>query len=330
MLLAPPDHSTRLPVPREFVHRSADDDVLITHFQTGADGTHRMAARWPRAHALFGPVAGGDNPMLMAETIRQAGAAVAHMAYGAPTDLHFLLWDLRYEVPGDVLAAGVPLSPATAVVRCDDVRRRGGRLASFHLEVDLWRGGLRVGRGGASASCVTRAAYRRLRPARPTAPTAVAAPTEVAVPTAGMAPTVVAAPAVVDGPEPVTPALAGRARARDVLLAATGTPGVWRLRAERGHPVVFDSQSDHLPGRAIVEAMRQAAQLATGYPHMVVPSLDAGFRRYVELDRPCHVTTSLGRPLPGGGLPVRVTLVQDDEVAAEGVLTARPVAGGAS
>ncbi|MER6627360.1 ScbA/BarX family gamma-butyrolactone biosynthesis protein [Streptomyces sp. NPDC000987] len=316
MLLAPPDHSTRQPVPREFIHRSADDDVLITHFQTGADGTHRMAARWPRAHALFGPVAGGgDNPMLMAETIRQAGAAVAHMAYGAPTDLHFLLWDLRYEVPGDVLAAGVPLSPATVVVRCDDVRRRGGRLASFHLEADLWRGGLRVGRGGASATCVTRAAYRRLRPARPTAATV---------------PAVVTAPAAVDGPEPVTPAPAGRTRARDVLLAATGRPGVWRLRAERGHPVVFDSQSDHLPGRAIVEAMRQAAQLATGYPHMVVPSLEAGFRRYVELDRPCHVTASPGRPLPGGGLPVRVALVQDDEVAAEGVLTARPVAGGVS
>ncbi|MEU8473469.1 ScbA/BarX family gamma-butyrolactone biosynthesis protein, partial [Streptomyces sp. NPDC029006] len=271
-LLAPPLHSGRLPVPREFVHRRADDDVLITHFQTGADGTHRMAARWPRAHALFGPVAGGgENPMLMAETIRQAGAAIAHMVYGAPTDLHFLLWDLRYEVPGDVLAAGVPLSPATAVVRCDDVKLRGGRLASFRLEVELWRGDLRVGCGGASATCVTRAAYRRLRPARPAAPTAV------------------------EGPEPVTPALVGRTRARDVLLAATGTPGVWRLRAERGHPVVFDSQSDHLPGRAIVEAMRQAAHLATGEPHIVVPSLDAGFRRYVELDRPCHVTASLGR-----------------------------------
>ncbi|MHC3470248.1 ScbA/BarX family gamma-butyrolactone biosynthesis protein [Streptomyces sp. 7R007] len=284
-----------LPIPREFVHRTDDRDVLLTHFQSRADGTYRMATRWPHAHALFAPLpGGGHNPMLMAETIRQAGAAVAHMAYGAPTDLRFLLWDLRYDVPESVLDAGLPLSPATATVRFADVRRRGGRLSSFRFEVDLHRGDLRVGHGAASATCVTPAAYGRLRPPRPRA--------------------------VAEVPEPLPPALVGRDRPADVLLAATGRRDVWRLRAEPGHPVVFDSQSDHMPGRALIEAMRQAVQVATGCERIVIPSLSAEFRRYVELDRPCHVTAALPR---SPGRPARVTLVQDGEVAAEGELTVR-------
>lgn len=208
-------------------------------------------------------------------------------------------------MPGDVLAAGVPLSPATAVVRCDDVKLRGKRLSSFHVEVELYRGDLCVGRGGASASCVTPAAYSRLRPARPEALTAVPLP------------------------DPVAPALVGRTRAQDVLIAASSTPGTWLLRADRSHPVIFDSQNDHVPGRALIEAMRQAAQLATGYEHIVAPSLNAEFCRYVELDRPCHVTAEARRPLEDGSIPTWVTLTQDDEVAAVGVLVVRP-AGAAS
>ncbi|WP_406330713.1 ScbA/BarX family gamma-butyrolactone biosynthesis protein [Streptomyces sp. NBC_00203] len=288
-------------IPREFVHRADDTDVLLTHFQACADGSYRMAARWPRAHALFSPVAGSrENPMLMAETIRQAGAVVSHMAYDAPTDLHFLLWDLRYEVPEDILGAGVPLSPATAVVRFDDVKMRGKRLSSFRFEVELYRGAVRVGHGAASASCVSQAAYSRLRPARPES----------------------ADPAPL--PAPISPVLVGRTRAQDVLVAPSGTPGSWLLRADRSHPVIFDSQSDHLPGRGAIEAMRQAAQLAAGYEHIIVPSMNAEFCRYVELDRPCHITAERRRPLPDGRIPTRVTLTQDDEVAARGMLMVRP------
>ncbi|MYU20814.1 ScbA/BarX family gamma-butyrolactone biosynthesis protein [Streptomyces sp. SID8352] len=293
-------------VPRELVHRADASDVLITHFQqlsgpgAGADGTFRTSVQWPRAHALFSPVADGrENPMLIAETIRQAGTAVAHLAYDAPTDLHFLMWDLRYAVPAEVLRSGRSLAPTSAVVRALDVRRRGRRLASFHIQADLYRDDVLVGHGGASATLVTDAAYRRLRPARPAA-------------------------ARVPLPDPVPPVLVGRTGARDVLLAASGTPGSWLLRADLGHPVIFDGQSDHMPGRGLLEAMRQAAQLATGYDHVVVPSVDAEFCRYVELDRPCLVTAEVRAPLPDGSLPTWVTLTQDDEVAAVGVLLVRP------
>ncbi|MBC7268952.1 MAG: hypothetical protein H5T76_09535 [Streptomyces sp.] len=289
---------TQMTIPQQYVHRNDDDDVLLSHFTADADGTYRIAVRWPHAHALFAPTADGrENPMLMAETIRQCGAVVSHLAYDAPLGQHFLLWSLRYEVPDAIHTAGLPLAPTEAVVRCPKVRLRGGKLSEFQLEVELRRESLLIGTGACRATCVSAAAYRRLRPPRPRP----------------------AAPAPL--PAPVPPAQVGRDRAEDVLIAPSGRPGAWLLRVDQDHPVIFDSQSDHVPGRALIEAMRQTAAAATGRSHAVAPALDAEFHRYVELDEPCTLTAEPGPAPSPGRTSVRVTLRQSAGPAATGLVT---------
>ncbi|MFE6282510.1 ScbA/BarX family gamma-butyrolactone biosynthesis protein [Streptomyces sp. NPDC057877] len=293
--IVPPPQMT---IPQQYVHRSHDADVLLSHFTAEADGTYRLAVRWPRAHALFPPAGGGrENPMLMAETVRQSGAVVSHVVFDAPLDQHFLLWNLRYEVPADVYAAALPLAPTEALVRCTDVRLRGRKLSEFRTEVELYRGSLLVGRGDCRATCVSDAAYRRLRPPRPR-------------------------PAIPAPPlPPVAPARVGRDRVEDVLISESGSPGTWLLRVDRDHPVIFDSQSDHVPGRALIEAMRQTAAATTGRGQSVAPALDAEFHRYVELDEPCALTAEPGPRLSHGRTSVRVTLHQSDVPAATGLVT---------
>ncbi|MEU3253242.1 ScbA/BarX family gamma-butyrolactone biosynthesis protein [Streptomyces sp. NPDC006997] len=294
--IVPPPQMT---IPQQYVHRSDEADVLLSHFTAESDDTYRIAVRWPRAHALFAPTGGGrGNPMLMAETVRQCGAVVSHAVYDAPLDQHFLLWNLRYEVPDDVYAAALPPTPTEAVVRCVDVRLRGRKLAEFGLEVKLYRGPLLIGRGGLRATCVSEAAYRRLRPTRPR-------------------------PTATDPlPAPVPPASVGRDRAEDVLLAPTGRPGAWLLRVDQEHPVIFDSQHDHVPGRALVEAMRQTATAFTGRGRAVAPALHADFHHYVELDAPCELLAEPGpTALSHGRAAVLVTLRQSGQVAATGLVT---------
>lgn len=71
--------------------------------------------------------------------------------------------------------------------------------------------------------------------------------------------------------------------------------------------------------------MRQAAQLAAGLEHALVPSMNAEFRRYVELDRPCTVSTEVGAEQPDGRIPIEVTMYQDNEVAALALLLVQDV-----
>ncbi|MGY3681298.1 ScbA/BarX family gamma-butyrolactone biosynthesis protein [Streptomyces sp. TE33382] len=309
-------------VPPHLVHRSDDSDVLLTHFGQSDADTYQFTVQWPTTHALFSSVLGRANPMLIAETVRQAGTVLAHMVYEAPMDDQFLLWNLRYEsLPGLHGTAGTP-APTKAFIRNPEVTLRGRRLATIRIEMDLFAGPLRIGRGEASANCLSAAAYRRLRPGAvdpadvprtPIPPFRVGKENERDV-MLSPGETVPAVPAGLTGPAeligPTSPA----------GTADTPRTASWQLRADPNHPVIFDSQSDHLPGRGIIEAMRQAAQLASGLEHALVPSMNAEFRRYVELDRPCTVSAEVLADRRDGRIPIEVTMRQDNEVAALAVL----------
>src|ERR1044072_9443467 len=59
-------------VPRLLVHRAAVSEVFITDLQVADEQTSHIGAPWPRAHSFFGPKMRLHDPMLLAETIRQA------------------------------------------------------------------------------------------------------------------------------------------------------------------------------------------------------------------------------------------------------------------
>lgn len=294
-----PDSSSQVPdvtqqpqsVPIRYVHRTVPSDVFLTGWQQVGDDAFSLRARWPASHPVFTAVCGRWNdPLLIAETVRQSGLLVAHAAYGVPPDHHFLMWELRFSVvgatpppAGTVVELGVRLSG-------HDVKRRSTGLVSMRYEVVLEQEGRRVATGGASFSCTTPAAYRRLRGAR-----------LGAAPTGGRG-------------TPVAPQRVGRSRPEHVVLADGPGPGRWRLLVEADHPVVRDHPVDHVPGMVLLEAARQACEAVTVPGQVLVVSLEGTFHRYVEYHTPCWVEAECDPPGPTGGpTTVRVAGHQDGQ-----------------
>ncbi|PBC76722.1 A-factor biosynthesis hotdog protein [Streptomyces sp. TLI_235] len=288
-------------VDRALVHRAVVSEVLLTDCRPVGELDFVLGAQWPRGHGFYLPV--GDrwyDPVLMAETVRQAGLVIAHTAFGVPLDRHFLMWDVAFEADPAALAfTGTPAN-LSLMATCEDVRRRGTGLAGMRIRVHVLRDGRALGTATGALSCTTPGAYRRLRGER------LAAALEKPLP-----------------PLPVPPPLVGRDRAADVVLAPTGAPHVWEVRSERGHPVLFDHEVDHLPGMVLVEAMRQAVCLATGWPAPLVTALSASFLRYVEFGEPCLVRAEVGAASVRG-TSVEVVMVQGGETVARGSLRACP------
>ncbi|MEU7584223.1 ScbA/BarX family gamma-butyrolactone biosynthesis protein [Streptomyces sp. NPDC041068] len=291
-------------VPRQFVHRSALSEVFLTGASAIGEDAFLVSAQWPRAHSFFTLERNRrHDPMLVAETVRQIGLLIAHTEYAVPLGHKFLMWNLRYEVSEEALRIDGAPSEITGYVTCHDVRTRGGKLAGMRLEVELFRGGIRVGGGGTSFHCTSPAAYGRLRPVDLLAAWTEA--TETAL------------------PAPVEPALLGRDRAEDVTLAPSEHDNTWHLRADTCHPVLFDHAVDHVPGMAVMEAMRQAAQLAAGPAPCAPVSYTAEFAHYVEFDSPCAISAQV-EAVTEEGVIVTAQATQDGRTAASGRLVLRP------
>ncbi|MFD4654645.1 ScbA/BarX family gamma-butyrolactone biosynthesis protein [Kitasatospora sp. NPDC058444] len=305
-------------VSRHLVHRASVSEVFLTGWQATGPYDFLLGAQWPRLHGFYRlPGDRYHDPVLLAETIRQAGLLIGHAGFGVPRGHHFVMEDLSYALDGPGLPGlAVTTGPASLMltVGCEDVRMRHGELVSLRVCVDVTRDGRPIGRGTGRLRVVSPASYARLRgPARRTAPPLL--------------------------PAPAAPELVGRAQPADVVLGPTLAPDTWLLRADATHPVLFDHELDHVPGMLVLEAARQAAQRLR-HPVPVVPvELVTSFDRYIELDRPCFVR-AVPEPAPGpavepaaaptpadGRLSVRVQLVQDGRPAAECVLLTAPLDG---
>jgi hypothetical protein len=279
-------------VPRQYVHKAAQSEVLLTGYDAGGDDTFAVTAQWPRAHSFYDSAHGMHDPLLLAETIRQTVPLLSHLGYDAPFD-HRQIWD-HLTWTADTAALTCEGTPAeiTAQIRCIDVARRGRRLAALTMEVDLTRGGKVVATAHTHFTNQAPAVYRRLR--GPYADLDHAA--SLATPP----------------PPPLAPQHVGRDRSRDVVLALTDTPHRYQLRVDLSHPALFDHRVDHAPGMLLLEAARQAAQTLT-YPHFaVITGMDSTFHRYVEFDAPCWVEVEiLPSQLPSHA-SCRVTITQHD------------------
>ncbi|MEU1284402.1 ScbA/BarX family gamma-butyrolactone biosynthesis protein [Kitasatospora sp. NPDC005856] len=305
-------------VSRHLVHRASVSEVFLTGWQATGPYDFLLGAQWPRLHGFYRlPGDRYHDPVLLAETIRQAGLLVGHAGFGVPRGHHFVMEDLSYALDGPGLPGlAVTTGPASLMltVGCEDVRMRHGGLVSLRVCVDVTRDGRPIGRGTGRLRVVSPASYARLRgPVRRTAPPLL--------------------------PAPAAPELVGRAQPADVVLGPTLAPDTWLLRADATHPVLFDHELDHVPGMLVLEAARQAAQRLR-HPVPVVPvELVTSFERYIELDRPCFVRAvpeptagPAAEPADGPApaddrLAVRVQLVQDGRPAAECVLLTAPLDG---
>ncbi|MET7647045.1 ScbA/BarX family gamma-butyrolactone biosynthesis protein [Streptomyces sp. NPDC005426] len=278
---------------RQLVHRTDPRDVFPTGLTRLTDTQFSVSAHWPRSHRFFAPVGGRhQDPLLIAETMRQTTMLIAHAQFGVPVGDAFVMWELRYTAMSERLELGDDPWDLTVDVSCSRIRRRGRSLGSMHLELLLHRRGTVLASGGGRISCTSAGAYQRLRGHRS---------------------------AVLDTPIPLLPAVAprtvGRTSEKDVVLSPGTEPGTWLLRLDTRHPTLFGRPNDHVPGILLLEAARQAAHAATPGRPFLPTEMRADFLQYVELDRPCLIeATSLpaGAGSPAG---VFVRAVQDGEPA---------------
>ena len=293
------------PVPRRFVHRASVAEVLLTGFaEDDRPDTFLLAAQWPRGHSFYRTARGVHDPLLFAETVRQAGLLISHLGYKVPLAHAALMRNLSYDVTAAGLScAGTPTNLILSA-SCTDVRLRKDVLVGFTITTVLRRGlelePVGIGRG--ELQCISPAAYRRLRGGAG----AVSPPTEP-----------------VPLPEPVSPALVGKDARADVVLSRTDAEDTWLLRCDTTHPVLFDHPVDHVPGMALIEAMRQAAHCMLYPQRTAMVRLRATFERYVELSEPTAVRAITEGIEADGSVRVRVELTQSDRQVAVGWCSCR-------
>ncbi|MFF2536118.1 ScbA/BarX family gamma-butyrolactone biosynthesis protein [Streptomyces cyaneofuscatus] len=268
-------HSTPLPARTallsRYTHLRDPASVLVTGWKPAGADTFLVQVRWPAAH--------GErpyDPRLLTQTVRQSGLVVAHAEYGVPLDYQTLLRSLDLTLAPDFPVPRGQPADLDVEVRVPDTgpRRRTGALA---MDIHLRHRGTTVAAAGTEFGWVSPAVYRRLRGPHPTVPW-------------GQWPL----------PEPLPPALVGRATPGDVALSATGHPGRWLLRNDTANTLLFDHPVDHVPGLALIEAADQAAHALLTPTPLHPTSISTRYTRYVEFDAPCWVDATL-LPAPGPG-----------------------------
>lgn len=279
-----------LAVLQRHVHKTNGAEVLLSSWRPRGADSYTVTAHWPRRHSFYRPVHGLHDPLLLAESVRQAVPLLSHVAYGVPLG-HRQAWEhLRFDLNSVALVATTAPAELELRIGCSDIVRRGARLAALTMAVDIALNGQRLGTARTRFNNQPPAVYQRLRGAYADLDRA----RERALP---------------PGPA-ADPDLVARERPEDVVLSPTETPNRWQLRADLTHPILFDHPVDHAPGMLLLEAARQAAHTMATRPSTVV-AMDTEFIRYAEFDAPCWVWTD---PLPSdvqGRRRVLVTLEQN-------------------
>jgi hypothetical protein len=280
-------------VPREFVHRVAVAEILLTGWSRTDADRFTITAQWPRAHQLHvSPDRSAYEPLLVAETVRQCGALLAHAAYEVPLGHQFVLQELRVDTRPEHLAVGAAPAEPVIDITVDEVRRRAGRPVALRYDAVVRLGGERVATGRIAVSWTNESVYRRLRGGRTADVGALWLPRPL--------------------PPPLPADAVGRALRSDVLLSPGDRPGRWLLRVDTAHPVFFDHPLDHIPGMLLLEAARQAVRAHGGAERRAPVSFHATFHQYAEFDRPVWMEVS-----EEDGADVQVIALQGESVAFE-------------
>ncbi|MEU5580034.1 ScbA/BarX family gamma-butyrolactone biosynthesis protein [Streptomyces huasconensis] len=283
-------------MPRSLVHRRANSEVFLTDWARAGTDRFSLRGQWPRGHAFYRLDEDTHfDPLLAAETLRQAALLIAHACYGVPRSSCFLMSELEFRLDEEGLRMEGAPADLELPARCSRIEWRDGQVAAFHISMRFVRDGTPIG----TASGVTRvtppAVYSRLR-------------------WAGRTPTTVA-----DGfvpAEPVAPWRVGKRLPDDVVLGEPTSEGAWPLRVLLDHPTLFDHPLDHVPGMLSMEAVRQALHALSGSRRVLPVALRMSFPAFADLDVPCLV-----RAERRGAAEVSVVVEQRGRTVATGVVS---------
>ncbi|WP_327312788.1 ScbA/BarX family gamma-butyrolactone biosynthesis protein [Streptomyces sp. NBC_01235] len=268
-------HCADAHVPRALVHKAADREVLLSAVRPLGGDRFAVLARWPHDHLLHHRAADGTrDSLIVVETMRQAGICLSHRFHGVPADHAFVLHGFDFHLDAPLRDSGDGADVLFDVV----LRRVPGSPRRFRLtaEADLLVGGRTVGRASMRWDALPPAQYALVR----SRSAAAAAPFDVTDLTVEA--------------RALSPAAVGRDRDDAVLLASLGDASAgWQLRADTGHPALFDHGSDHVPGMVIVEGFRQAVLVRAAEDiggAWAINSLQTSFLSFGELGQPVTIT----------------------------------------
>ncbi|WP_371483596.1 ScbA/BarX family gamma-butyrolactone biosynthesis protein [Kitasatospora sp. NBC_00315] len=266
-------------VPRESVHKAADAEVLLTDAQRLGADRFAVAARWDRDHYLAHYGGRAADPVMLAETTRQTAIHLSHRFLDVPYGMPFVLSEASVDLSETVPPVGSGHLAVGLDVSCHRPAE-GARRLRLELTADVLVRHRLIGR--------TRLCWEPMEPGR-----------YAMLRRRGGREPLVAPPA---GPPrlPLSPATVGQRAERDVLIAADPTrAGIWWLRLDLDHPVLFDHEADHVPGMALIEAFRQAGHVAAADRRAGasgVTLLGVKFTAFGELDAPVAITAEATGP----------------------------------
>ncbi|MFD4789884.1 ScbA/BarX family gamma-butyrolactone biosynthesis protein [Streptomyces sp. NPDC058459] len=291
-------------VPKEYVHRASLAEVFLTRCSRQSDTTFAVSGQWPRTHTFFQAAGSADyDPLLVAETFRQAGLFLAHAELGVPLGHHFVMRDLGFSAQLDQLHIGATPADIELNAVCTDITFRGGKATGFRMQLSIARDGIAVAAGGGDFTCISPAVYQRLRGNRPLRETTHTRDTPYRA---------------------IPPTSVGRTQPLDVVLSPTRTPQQWLLTPSLDHPVLYDHAGDHHPGMVLLEAARQAACALAGPPMSAPSAIATTFHRYAEIDEPCVIEAAPALPQEHHMTSIRVTGRQGGQPIFTSLLTAPP------
>ncbi|EST23916.1 hypothetical protein N566_25290 [Streptomycetaceae bacterium MP113-05] len=289
--------------PRHLVDRSAVTQVLVTDWRRLGADTFRIGAQWPRDHSFYTPVADSwHDPLLGAESLRQAAFLIGRHYYGAPTGQAVVVDELDIETAPSAMLLGRRPTEISMDITCTDVRHDGHGIAGLTVNAELLRDDVFLGAGRLA-----------LRFHSPEAHRTDACP---ATPADGLPPQ----------PDPLPAPIAGRLREHDVVLGVAGGSAprhTWQLRVDPGHPVLFDQPAHHVPCMVLLEAARQGTQ-AVCAPYRILPlDIRSAFHEPVELGLPCQIAaTRLPTQDASEDTAVRVTGLQEGRLVFDSLVLA--------
>jgi hypothetical protein len=289
-------------VPRHLVHRNSDAEVFVTDLRVTGYNTFEVGVRWPGSHSFYGPSTPySHDPILLLESLRQAGLLIAHVAFEVPADFQFITHEKQFDIDKEGLYTnGTEPVDLLLTVTAQDIRRRGRGFAGMRFDYRCHRDGREIASATIRWSCVSAAGYARLRGEH-----------------------YAVSPTFTCDLAPVGPHLVSRTEKINVMIAEAPGGAGWVLRLDPDHSVVFDHSVDHVPGMAAIEAARQAALLVLGQPGALPIRGEFSFLHYIEFDKPCAVLAKVERVGTDGATPVRILLEQDGRTAGQGVFEFR-------
>lgn len=306
-------------VPRSFVHRAGVGEVFLTDGARLDEQRVRIAAQWPRSHALYHPdAAGGTDPMLLIETVRQASIYTAHRFQGVPLTQRFIFraLDVQIDDPAALQTGSAPLSvllDGRFEYEGSRSAKRTGACFSVTVEVN----GRQCARASARFLAVDERLYSVLRHRG----------TGAVLPQQGIP---VGLPVLLSADQ------VGQLRPENVLLSLEpGTAsGEYGMHLDIGHPNFFEHSSDHVPGMALLEAFRQAGHhlVHAGPPEpghegvatQRLAASAASFDSFGELSEGVRITAREADGIRGAGRLVQLQAVQGERTLARASAVYRP------